>query len=233
MQRACSHILGLTLADLAFSFYWPTGRFIVTISWSHQKSDLDDIVIYLTEALLLPFRTVDGPSDLEYGARPFRHLLCLPLRNAGIRISTISVELTNALNYKTEIHLDSEQENTDEVFPLYLSCLPWDPLEEHTASILGRLVLAVAARFSKTGQSELFEEVAGYLREVCESGTPIDFQETLFNGNILFYLLDTYLRPVAGSRCPDGNSHSQSIGGEKVINICRATLLAAPSNLYV
>jgi len=170
---------------------------------SHQKSDLDDIIACLTEALLFPshissrasrfnsvgtlylfacalvrrFRCTWQPSDLEYGIICFRRLLYLPLKTADIRFSTVSAELADALSYKTQIDPDGEQQNIEEVLALYLSCLPWDPLERRTAGVLARLTLAVACRPSRTGQSGRLEEVMGYLYEGRKVCPPDDFPE--------------------------------------------------------
>lgn len=157
-----------------------------------QKSDLDDVIIFLAEALLFPFRIIDGnrlnsvgalyqlayalvhrfehtrqPSDLEHGINHFRHVLYLPFRNTDHHFSTISAQLATALSDKTRLHPSSEQGNIEEVLTLYLSCRPWDPTEKDTAAVLARLALAVAFRLQWTGKSERFEEVVRYLREGC------------------------------------------------------------------
>ncbi|KAI0249199.1 hypothetical protein BJV78DRAFT_712607 [Lactifluus subvellereus] len=169
---------------------------------SRQTSDLDDIIFYLTEALLLTHCAVNGtrfnivgalyllscaivrrfehtrqPPDLECGIQCFRSLLYLPLKKAGFQFSKVSAELANALSYKTERYPASEQENIEEVLTLYLSCLPWDPSEEYTAAVLSRLALAVAHRLGRTGQSERFDQVVGYLREGRKVCRPRDHPE--------------------------------------------------------
>ena len=232
---------------------------------SRHKSDLDDIIACLTEALLFPFHISNcagrfdyvgalylfacalvrrykctlQPSDLEYGIICFRRLLYLPLRTTDIRFSSVSAELADALSYKTEIDLDSEPRNIEEVLTLYLSCLPWDPLERRTAAVLVRLTLAVTSRLSRTGRSERFEEVVGYLyegRKVCLSddlpelsillafaltwqmtytNSANDVQEimTLFNENIPFLPPGHYILPLA--QISMGQLViSQSVGGD-------------------
>ena len=249
---------------------------------SHQKSDLDDIIACLTEALLFPFhisshaspfnsvgalylfacalvrrfQCTRQPSDLEYGIICFRHLLYLPLRTADIRFSTVSAELADALSYKTQIDLDGEQQNIEEVLALYLSCLPWDPVERHTAGVLARLTLAVTCRLSRTGQSERLEEVVGYLyegRKVCPSddhpelsillafaltwqrsytNTANDVQEimTLFNENIPLLHPGHYILPLAqismGQLVISQGDSSDRL--VEAINFCRATLNCLP-----
>jgi hypothetical protein len=165
---------------------------------SHLESDLDGIITHLTEALLFPFHIVNSvgpfnsagalylfanalvcrfqrtrqPPNLDYGIKCFRHLLYLPLNNTQIQLSRVSTELATALGYKTQLEPDSEQKNIEEVLTLYLTCLPWGSLEEHTASVLVRLALAVTSRLSRTGQTERLEEVVGYLyegRKLCQS----------------------------------------------------------------
>ena len=250
---------------------------------SHQESDLDAIITHLTEALLFPFHIVNSvspfdstgalylfawsllrrfertrqPPDLDYGIKCFRHLLYLPLRNTVIQFSKVSAELATALGYKTQLELDSEQKNIEEVLMLCLTCLPWDPSEEHTASVLARLALAVANRLCRTRQTERLEEVVGYLdegRKLCQSkdfpelsiitafvltcqryytNVANDVQEimTLFNENIPrfgHYALQLARIAMAQLVFP------QSIGGNSLdrlvesINFCRATLNCLP-----
>ena len=133
---------------------------------SNRASPFDSVgALYLFAcALIRRFECTWQPSDLEYGIICFRRLLYLPLRTDGIQFSTVSAELANALSHKTKIDPDGEQQNDiEEVLALYLSCLPWDPLEKHTAAVLARLTLAVLDRLARTGQSERLEEVVGYL----------------------------------------------------------------------
>ena len=169
---------------------------------SRRSSDLDDIILYLTEALLPPSRDVGGvpfqvvgafhllactlvrrfersrqPSDLESGIKYFRLLLHLPLRDTDTQISKVSTELANALSFKTELDPTSEHDNIEEVLSLYLHCAPWDSSEEYTASVLSRLALAVTNRLSQTGKSEYFERVVGYLREGRKLCRPEDRPE--------------------------------------------------------
>ncbi|KAF8273444.1 CHAT domain-containing protein [Lactarius quietus] len=159
-------------------------------------------MLYLTEALLFPFRVVDGvpfkvvgafyllactlvrrygssrqPSDLETGIEYFRLLVHLPLRDTDTQVSKVSAELANALSSKTELDPTCEYDNIKEVLSLYLHCSPWHPSEEYTASVLSRLALAVTNRFSRTGKSEYFEQVIGYLREGCKRCQPKDRPE--------------------------------------------------------
>jgi tetratricopeptide (TPR) repeat protein len=165
---------------------------------SCRSSDLDDIILHLTEALLFPFRVVDGvpfnavgafyllactlvrrigcsrqPSDLESGIKYLR----LPLIDANTQISKVSAELANALSFKTELDPSSEHDNIEEVLSLYLHCAPWDPSEEYTASVLSRLAFAVTNRLNQTGKSEYFELVVGYLREGRKLCRPQDRPE--------------------------------------------------------
>ncbi|KAH9060579.1 hypothetical protein EDB87DRAFT_592172 [Lactarius vividus] len=158
---------------------------------SCRSSDLDDIIMYLTDALVLPFLVVDGvpfkvvsafdllacmlvrrfkcsrqPSDLESGIKYMRLLLHLPLRDADTQISKVSsAELASALSFKTELDPTSEHDNIEEVLSLYLYFAPWDPSEEYTASVLLRLASAVANRLTRTGKPEYYERVVGYLRQ--------------------------------------------------------------------
>ncbi|KAH9048443.1 CHAT domain-containing protein [Lactarius hengduanensis] len=167
-----------------------------------RSSDLDDIILYLTEALLFPFRVVDGtpfkvvdtfcllactlvrrfecsrqPSDLESGIKYFRFLLHLPLRHTDTQISRVSAELANALSFKTGLDPTSEHDNIEEVLSLYLYFSPWDPSEEYTVSVLSRLALAVVDRLSRTGKPEYCERVVGYLREGRKLCRPKDHPE--------------------------------------------------------
>lgn len=169
---------------------------------SRRSLDLDDIILYLTEALLVPFRVIDGvpfkavgafhllactlvrrfecsrqPSDLESGIKYFRLLLHLPLRDTDTQISKVSAELANALSFKTELDPASEYDNVEEVLSLYLHCTPWDPSEKYTASVLSRLALAVTNRLNRTWKLEYFERVVGYLREGCKLCRPEDLPE--------------------------------------------------------
>ncbi|KAI9441240.1 hypothetical protein H4582DRAFT_1360259 [Lactarius indigo] len=166
-----------------------------------QSPDLDDIILYLTEALLFPFRVVDGvpfkvvdafclllcilvrrfecprqPSDLEFGIRYFR-LLHLPLKDTDTQISKVSAELANALGFKTELDPTSKHDNIGEVLSLYLYFAPWVPSEEYTASILSRLALAATNRLSRTGKSEYYERAVEYLRERRKICQPKDHSE--------------------------------------------------------
>ncbi|KAH9006571.1 CHAT domain-containing protein [Lactarius hatsudake] len=167
-----------------------------------RSSDLDDIILYLTGALLFPFRVVDGtpfkvidtfsllactlvrrfecsrqPSDLESGIKYFRFLIHLPLRDTDTQISKVSAELANALSFKTGLDPTSERDNIEEVLSLYLHFAPWDPSEEYTASVLSRLALAVANRLCRTGKPEYYERVVGYLREGRKLCRPKDHPE--------------------------------------------------------
>jgi hypothetical protein len=169
---------------------------------SCRLSDLDDIMLHLTEALLFPFRVVDGvpfkvvdafrllactlvrrfgcsrqPSDLESGIKYFRLLLNLPLRDTDTQVSKVSAELANALSFKTELDPTSEYDNVEEVLSLYLYCASCHPSEEYTAGVLSRLALAVTNRWSRTGKAEYFEQVVGYLREGCKGCRPKDRPE--------------------------------------------------------
>ena len=172
---------------------------IYRIIISRRSSDLDHIILYLTEALLNPSRVVDGvpfkvvdafnllactllrrfecsrqPEDLESGIKYFRLLLHLPLRDTVTQISKVSAELANALSFKTDLDPTSEHDNIEELLSLYLRCAPWDPSEEYTASVLSILALAVTKRLSKTKKSEHYERVVGYLREGLELCRPTD-----------------------------------------------------------
>ena len=169
---------------------------------SCRLSYLDDIILHLTEALLFPFRVVDGvpfkvvdafrllatilvrrfessrqPSDLESGIKYLRLLFYLPHNNTDTQLSRVSAELANALSFKTELDPNSEHDNIEEVLSLYLHCDPWDPSEQYTASVLSRLALAVTNRLSKTGRAEYFEQVVGYLREGLKLCRPKDRPE--------------------------------------------------------
>jgi hypothetical protein len=187
---------------------------------SCRLSDLDDIMLYLTEALPFPFRVVDGvpfkvvdafrllactlvrrfgcsrqPSDLESGIKYFRLLLNLPLRDTDTQVSKVSAELANALSFKTELDPTSEYDNVKEVLSLYLYCASCHPSEEYTASVLSRLALAVTNRWCRTGKSEFFEQVVGYLRKGCKGYRPKDRPELA----ILLVLLLSQHWSVAGT----------------------------------
>ncbi|KAI9465714.1 CHAT domain-containing protein [Lactarius psammicola] len=186
---------------------------------SHQSLDLDDIILYLTEALLLSFR------DRRWQA------------------------FSNP---------SSEHDNIEEVMTLYLHCAPWDPSEEYTASVLSRLALAVTNRFSRTGKSEYFERVIGYLREghkLCRpndrpelavllvllltqhsfrTSTEDNYQEIMALYNEYLPLLPSgTLQPLAPMAIALVATN-QSTGGdesdshEEMINSCRATLNCLP-----
>ena len=246
---------------------------------SRQTSDLDDNIFYLTEALLLPHSVVDGtrfkmvgalyllscaivrrfqhtrqPPDLECGIQFFRYLLYLPLKEVGSQFSKVSAELANALSYRTERYPASEQENIEEVLTLFLGCLPWDHSEEYTAAVLSRLALAVTNRLLRTGQSERFEQVVGYLREgrkACRpkdhpelsvllafvlswqsfhTGQDNDYEEimALFNEHIPLLPPRHYMRSLA-QMAMGSFTISQSESIEESINACRAALNCLPS----
>jgi hypothetical protein len=169
---------------------------------SGQLSYLDDIILHLTEAVLFPFRVVDGvpfqvvdafrllastlvrrfecsrkPSDLESGIKYFRLLFYLPRRDTDTQISKVSAELANALSFKTELDPNSEHDNIEEVLLLYLHCESSDPSEQYTSGVLSRLALAVTNRLSRTGKAEYFEQVVGYLREGLKLCRPKDRPE--------------------------------------------------------
>lgn len=187
---------------------------------SCRLSDLDDIMLYLTEALLFPFRVINGvpfkvvdafrllactlvrrfgcsrqPSDLESGIKYFRFLLHLPLRDTDTQFSKVSAELANALSFNSELDPTSEYDNIKEVLSLYLQCASCHPSEEYTASVLSRLAFAVANRLSRTRKSEFFEQVVGYLREGCRLYRPKDRPELA----ILLVLLLSQHSSISGT----------------------------------
>ncbi|KAI0265371.1 hypothetical protein BC834DRAFT_182837 [Gloeopeniophorella convolvens] len=171
---------------------------------SMRKEDIDDLILHLTEMLLLPLRPLNGMTidpiivfydlslalfrrsqlfqqheDLQYSIKYFRHLTQLPLESSGIRLSNVEVLLSCALIFETRVDPAQKSGHFREVLGLYLRPRHRDDLLG--GHLVGPLLLEcmVESFFSASGSAQE-EGIINSLRGMIEKKNPGELPEARF-----------------------------------------------------
>jgi tetratricopeptide (TPR) repeat protein len=147
---------------------------------SRRRDDLDAIILFFTEVLLLPldprashfsqftklfyklassldfrFRLSRSPEDLEYAIKYYRHLLALP-HKAIVELNALEIldNLTGLLAHRVLPTTEVQPDHADEMVTTLQKLAALDPSSEYIGSIAKSLGAILVARFSQYRRAE-------------------------------------------------------------------------------